>query len=142
MHWERRLAVTGVLTLMAFAATGCSRTPTVCPAVGWANQIVVHVTGDATHVATVKYCGRQACRSVLPEAIAPTRTAWPIPPVRDGDTWRIDTDMTTPRAGHVAALDDTGAVLADSKVALRWEAMREASQCPGPTTATVELHVG
>ncbi|AYG02771.1 hypothetical protein D7I44_04045 [Gryllotalpicola protaetiae] len=135
----RLAALTGV-TVLAAALTACSGgPPQACSAIGWTNQVRVHVTGDTAGVDAVTFCAGATC-----PVPAPPPTLAPAPGARsltshDGDVWTISIDMTTPRTGHLGAFDASGAPLIDQRVMLAWKRVGGTAECGGPERAEVTL---
>ncbi|GAA4159512.1 hypothetical protein GCM10022286_14040 [Gryllotalpicola daejeonensis] len=135
----RRLAVPAAVVLIVGTLAGCAAwRPTMCSAVGWTNQVRVHVVGDTAQVDDVTFCAGTDCTPPPPPTPAPNTTYLTT---RDGDEWTLITDMQTPNTGHLAAYDETGARLIDQQVALRWVRVGGSAECGGPERADVTLHL-
>ncbi|GAB3798422.1 hypothetical protein GCM10028798_10820 [Humibacter antri] len=100
----------------------------------------MHVAGSLTLVRDVGFCAGVACTphrlSIKVEGSTPT----PIPIAHQGNVWTVPSGSSRPAHGRVAAFDSSGDILANDVVALSWK-NDGTSTCPGPYTATANLHI-
>jgi hypothetical protein len=131
------LAALGCAVLLEASLAACT-TPRACTAVGWLNQVRVHVTGETAAVERVTFCDGATCVPPPPPTPAPDRLDTTT---REGDVWTINIDMSTPRTGHLGAYDAAGTLLVDQRVALAWKRVAGTAECGGPERAEVTLRI-
>jgi hypothetical protein len=134
-----RLAALAGAALLTASLAACTGTPHACSAVGWSNQVRVHLSGDTAGVEGVTFCAGASCTP-------PPAPATPAPgtmsiTTRSGNDWTISIDMTTPSTGHLAAFDAAGDRLIDQRVVLEWKRVGGTAECGGPERAEVELRM-
>lgn len=136
MRMPRYAAIAGALLLAGTLAACTDEVPHACSAVGWSNQVRVHVVGETSGVDTVRFCAGASCRVPAPTP-APADGIEMVS--RDGEVWTIAIDMTTPRTGHVGAFDAAGTPLIDQRVMLAWKRIGGTAECGGPERSDVTL---
>lgn len=135
-----RLAVLAAAALLAPALTACTG-PRVCPAIGWSNQLRVHLAGDIAAVDRVSFCAGAECTPPPPTSPATPMPGFDGSATRAGDVWTLQLGMTTPRSGRLAAYDSDGAQLLERRVALSWKRVGGTAACGGPERADASLTV-
>jgi hypothetical protein len=148
---SRRLPALLVAGALAVTASGCASPGTACPAIAWADEARIQLTGSAEAVARVTWvslcddreCSRSAEDPRDPEAdglppMGPTYEAVPT----GSDTWTVRLVMSTPERVTLTAFADDATVLADLDADLAWTRVGGSAECGGPAVSDpVELAI-
>lgn len=125
-------------------ATGCASSGVACPAIAWANQAEVRLTGSARaveRVAWVELCDDSACsRSAEdprdPDADDRLPMDLTYEAVRSSlDVWTMQLVMSAPDAVTLTAYAADASVLAVADADLEWTRVGGSAQCGGPGVA-------
>ncbi|MBM7387276.1 hypothetical protein JOE37_000270 [Clavibacter michiganensis] len=133
-----------LLGTTAALATGCASSGVACPAIAWANQAEVRLTGSAQaveRVAWVELCDDSACsRSAEdprdPDADDRLPMDLTYEAVRSSpDVWTMQLVMSAPDAVVLTAYAADASVLATAEADLEWTRVGGSAQCGGPGEA-------
>ncbi|WP_043668304.1 hypothetical protein [Clavibacter michiganensis] len=141
-----RRALSALLAAVALAATasGCAGGVVACPAIAWANEAEVRLTGSpqaVERVAWVELCDDSECsRSAEdprdPGADGRLPTELPYEAVRSGpDTWTVRLVMSSPDDVTLTAYAADATVLATADADLAWIRVGGSPECGGPSVA-------
>lgn len=100
---------------------GCSGS-SVCPAIGWFNEVTVQADGNSSGVANVELCDDDRCF-----------------PANPGTEWTFTTDMGTPEELTIRTYDGDGRLIGEERVRPEWVRVGGTEECGGPHQATVTL---
>ncbi|WP_415297627.1 hypothetical protein [Cellulosimicrobium sp. SJTW-1] len=130
------LVVVGALVVVALLVSRLSGGAAVCPAIGYADLLEVVLTGDTeeVHHLQVHDGGGDVWQPPLPTGPDPQESA--VATSRDGDTWSFTLFSRTDPVG-LRALDETGAVLAETEKSVNWVRVGGSEACGGPMEARV-----
>ncbi|SIQ87915.1 hypothetical protein SAMN05518682_0043 [Cellulosimicrobium aquatile] len=130
------LVVVGALVVVALLVSRLSGGAEACPAIGYADLLEVVLTGDTeeVHHLQVRDGGGDVWQPPLPTGPDPPESA--VATSRDGDTWSFTLFSRTDPVG-LRALDETGAVLAETEKSVNWVRVRGSEACGGPMEARV-----
>ncbi|MBP2456507.1 hypothetical protein ABID70_002030 [Clavibacter michiganensis] len=141
---RRVLSALLLLGTTAALATGCASSGNACPAIAWANQAEIRLTGSAQaveRVAWVELCDDSACsRSAEdprdPDADGRLPMDLTYEAVRSSpDVWTMQLVMSAPDAVALTAYAADASVLATADVDLEWTRVGGDAQCGGPGEA-------
>ena len=130
------LVVVGALVVVALLVSRLSGGAEACPAIGNADLVEVVLTGDTEEVhhlqvRDARYDVWQPPLPAGPDAQEPA-----IATSREGDTWSFTVFSRTNPVG-LRALDETGAVLAETERSVDWVRVGGSEACGGPMAARV-----
>ncbi len=131
----RHAGLAVVALAIVTGASACA--PTVCPAIGWSDTLVVRLRGDATAVARVQLCTDAGCAPA--EGVDAAGPLGPIAlRVHEDDVWTFTVDGL-PDTFTVRALAADGSTLSAAEVTPEWVRVGGSARCGGPHKATVTL---
>lgn len=130
------LVVVGALVVVALLVSRLSGGAEACPAIGYADLLEVVLTGDTeeVHHLQVRDGGGDVWQPPLPTG--PDAQDPAVAASREGDTWSFSLFLRTNPVG-LRALDETGAVLAETERSVDWVRVGGSEACGGPREARV-----
>ncbi|SFF32234.1 hypothetical protein [Blastococcus tunisiensis] len=130
----------GVAVMAAAVALGACAggAPTVCPAIGWTNAVIVELADDWPPVeggSLTVDCAPMCGWAVVEDAPLAEQDHLAVP--LEGPTAVVQLDMSAPDAVSIRVLGPDKTELADVDTDLDWRRVGGSEQCGGPMEATV-----
>jgi hypothetical protein len=148
---SRRLSALLVAGALAVVAPGCASPGVACPAIAWADEARIRLTGSAEAVARVTWvrlCDDIACSRSAEDPRDPDADG--LPPLglayeslsTGPDTWTVRLVMATPDRVTLTAFAVDTTVLAEADADLAWTRIGGSAGCGGPAVSDrVELPI-
>jgi hypothetical protein len=148
---SRRLSALLVAGALAVVAPGCASPGVACPAIAWADEARIRLTGSAEAVARVTWvrlCDDIACSRSAEDPRDPDADG--LPPLglayeslsTGPDSWTVRLVMATPDRVTLTAFAVDATVLAEADADLAWTRIGGSPECGGPAVSNrVELPI-